>query len=221
LSRYYGNPELANTITCYVADHGDFGGDHGLINKNFGIYECIHRIPFLLRYPGGPDGRVVDALVESVDLFPTLCALMDVAPPEGVEGQSLIPLAESAPGAVGKEAAFCEWSWGPDGRMVHAVRTPDYRLVYYGAGQEGELYDRRRDPGETVNVYDDPGYATTRLHLLERLADHIARYDKRTDTAADRRLGHRTRNSFTRLLHKEMKRWPDLAPLYQPDTPGG
>jgi hypothetical protein len=100
--------------------------------------------------------------------------------------------------------------------MVHAVRTPDYRLVYYGAGADGELYDRRTDPGEATNRYRDPEYGAVRLDLLERLADHIAHYGKESDTAQDRHIDHQTRNSVTRQLHKGMKRWPDLVPLYLP-----
>jgi arylsulfatase A-like enzyme len=206
--------ELEHTVICYVADHGDFAGDHGLVNKNFGIYESIHRIPYLLYYPGCPAGAVVDGLVESVDLYPTLCALMDVEAPAGVEGRSLLPGVSGE--SAGKDAVFCEWSWGPAGRMVHAVRTPDYRLVYYGAGADGELYDRRTDPGEATNRYRDPEYRAVRLDLLERLADHIAHYGKESDTAQDRRIDHQTRNSVTRQIHKGMKRWPDLAPLYVP-----
>ena len=67
--------ELENTIVLYCADHGDFAGDHGLFHKNFGIYDSIHRIPFVLRYPGGPSGTRCDAIVESVDWYPTLCRL--------------------------------------------------------------------------------------------------------------------------------------------------
>ena len=47
-----------NTVVVYLSDHGDFAGEHGLCLKNFGIYESIHRIPFLLKLPGGPQGEV-------------------------------------------------------------------------------------------------------------------------------------------------------------------
>ncbi|MBI3973019.1 MAG: sulfatase-like hydrolase/transferase [Chloroflexi bacterium] len=206
--------ELENTVIVYVADHGDFAGDHGLMQKNFGIYESIHRIPFLLVYPGGPAGREAGELVESVDLYPTLCRLMDVPVPEGVEGRSLLPVVEE--GAPGAEAVVCEWSRPSPSTMTHAVRTPEFRLVYYGRGAEGELYDRRDDPDELVNRWDDPAYAAVRLELTERLLDYVMHYEKRSDMASDRREDARSRNSMTRLLHKGMKRWPDLAPLYVP-----
>ena len=114
--------DLQNTVICYVADHGDFAGDHGLMQKNFGIYESIHRVPFLLAYPGCPAGTAVGALVESVDLYPTLARLMDVPVPAVVDGQDLRPVVEE--GAPGKNAVVCEWSRPGPSTMLHAVRTP-------------------------------------------------------------------------------------------------
>jgi len=206
--------ELDNTVVVYTADHGDFAGDHGLMQKNFGIYESIHRIPFLLWYPGCPAGREVTELVESVDLYPTLCQLMDVPVPDCVEGQSLVPVVED--GAPGKDAALCEWSWGRFRGMTHALRTQDFRLVYYGCGEEGELYDRRTDQDEVVNVYDDPEYRAVRLELTERLLDQVMQYDKRSDFASDRQESRLTRNAMTRLLHKRAKSWAGIEGLYEP-----
>ena len=205
--------DLGNTVICYVADHGDFAGDHGLVQKNLGIYESIHRIPYLLSYPGCPAGAVVDEIVESVDLYPTLCQLMDVEPPDCLDGQSLIPTIEE--GAPGKEAAICEWSWMHPSTMVHAIRTRDFRLVYYGSDIEGELYDHRTDPDELVNLYSDPDYQAARLELLEQLFDKVMQYEKRSSMQRDREEDHRTRNSMTTLIHKGGRKWSDIEGLYR------
>ncbi|MBI4977393.1 MAG: sulfatase-like hydrolase/transferase [Spirochaetes bacterium] len=84
--------DIENTIIFYTADHGDFAGEHGLFHKNFGIYESIHRIPFLLSRPGGPRGGRFDGLVESVDLYPTLCELAGIPLPAGRDGTPLSAL---------------------------------------------------------------------------------------------------------------------------------
>ena len=205
--------DLENTVVVYVSDHGDFAGEHGLMQKNLGIYESIQRIPFILVYPGCPAGRQVTDLVESVDLYPTLADLMHLETPEGVDGSSLLPLLAGE--QSGKEAVICEWAHARHGPLVLALRTADYRLVYYGREQEGELYDRRSDPGELINRYTDPAYQPVRLHLLERILDQTRHFRKKTDVATDRREDALTRNSLTRLIHKGMKSWSDIAPLYR------
>lgn len=208
--------ELENTVVVYVADHGDFGGDHGLVHKNFGIYESIHRIPFLLAYPGCPAGTVTDEIVESVDLYPTLCDLMDVPTPSRVEGASLLPILEQ--GAGGRDSAICEWGWLPPREMIHAIRTREFRLVYYGSGQEGELYDHSTDPDELVNVYSDPEYLQIRLQLTEQLLDRVAQYEKRSGPGSEytARQARTSRNSMTELIHKRSVNWTELEQYYRP-----
>jgi len=205
--------ELDNTIVVYVADHGDFAGDHGLMQKNFGIYESIHRIPFIISYPGCPMGKEIDELIESVDLYRTICQLADIPVPECVEGQNLVSVIED--GAPGKDAVICEWSRSKPRSMLHAIRTGDYRLVYYGSDMEGELYDRRTDPDELINLYDHPDYTEVRLNLLELLFDRVMNYEKKSNTQTDRERSRQTCNSFTSLLHKGMKNWSDIEPLYK------
>jgi len=87
--------------------------------------------------------------------------------------------------------------------------------VYYGREQEGELYHRRSDPGELVNRYADPIYQPVRLRLLERILDQTRHFRKKTDVASDRHEDSLARNSLTRLIHKGMKSWSDIAPLYR------
>jgi arylsulfatase A-like enzyme len=203
--------EYENTVIAFVADHGDFAGDHGLVNKNIGIYESIHRIPFLLKYSGAPAGRVVDGIVESVDLFPTLCELCDCDAPEGLDGLSLIHTIEDH--APGKTSTVCEWSMGLYESRVNAVRTDRYRLVYYGHG-EGELYDHKHDPHELDNRYDDPVYTSVRLMLMERAVDHITQYKTKSAKEVSQKTSHGTRNTMTRLIHTGRRNWDEIKQLY-------
>ncbi|MFW5788086.1 MAG: sulfatase, partial [Halanaerobiales bacterium] len=203
--------ELKNTVIVYVADHGDFAGEHGLFHKNFGIYDSIQKIPFLLSYPGGPEGEKRGEIVESVDLYSTLCQLCDIPVPEGREGISLIPIIRGE--KEGKKKAFCEWDWS-QGR-ISAIRTPDFRLVYYKDLKEGELYDHRKDPGETKNLWNHPDYREKRLELTEELLDFTLEHMVKTDMERDRRLAKKDKYSPVKLLHKQGRYWSDLKNAYE------
>ena len=103
--------------------------------KGLGIYDSIHRIPFLVSWPGGPEGEKCDAIVESVDLYPTLCELCSVPLPENRDGVSFIRIVRAQ--APGRDAAYCEHVGG--GEFGAAVRPKKNRLVYYSGHRIGEL----------------------------------------------------------------------------------
>jgi|SaaInlStandDraft_4_1057021.scaffolds.fasta_scaffold05252_3 arylsulfatase A-like enzyme len=207
--------ELDNTIIFFTADHGDFAGEHGLFHKNFGIYDSIQRIPFLLSWPGGPGNTTCDALVESIDLYPTLCELCDVPLPPGREGISLVPVVDGR--APGKDAVYCEWCWL--NRKVSAIRTENARLVFYGGEEGGELYHHSDDPGETRNLWDDDEYQALKMDLLQRLLEFTQRYRPTTDSNHDRAIDQETRYSPTRLLHKHRRYWSQLQNAYTEQLP--
>jgi arylsulfatase A-like enzyme len=203
--------DLDNTIVVYTADHGDFAGDHGICDKNLGIYESIHRIPFIVRYPGGPRGEVRDGIIESVDLLPTLCALADVPAPEGTDGRSIVP--ELGGRGQGKDQAICEWDFPSPQRRVNAIRTRRYRLVYYDHDKGGELYDHETDPYELTNRWSDPDCRDARLGLLERLFDQVKSYACKTDFDRDRITDANDSLTATRLIHKRTRRWSEFQRL--------
>lgn len=208
--------ELENTIIFYTADHGDFAGEHGLFHKNFGLYESIQRIPFLMSWPGGPQNVKIDDLVESVDFFPTVCEICDIPVPNDVDGSSLV--GSVLGNKAGKDAAFCEWEWGGFGERgpakLSSVRTERYRLVYYNSTTGGELYDRQEDPGEVVNLWNNEKHAAVQLELLQRLLDFTLEYDVETGSLHDRELEDKSNRSPSRQLHKYCKRWSDLKSAY-------
>jgi choline-sulfatase/uncharacterized sulfatase len=207
--------QYENTVIFYTADHGDFAGEHGLFLKNFGIYESIHKIPFLLKWPGGPQGITCDELVESVDWYTTICGLCQVPLPENRDGRDLVPVAQGA--APGSDQIFCEWAWG-NGRRIGAVRTKTHRLVYYPTERTGELYDRKNDPGELTNLWENPDFADVRRDLTESLMTYFMEYRPDTSTSLDLRLLHENRYCFTTMLHKKQRYYSDLMAAYEAPT---
>lgn len=167
-----------NTVIVLWGDHGWHLGDHGIWCKHTN-YEQAARIPLLIRAPGVMQaGSRSRALVETVDLYPTICELAGVQaePPQGLDGESLVPLLKD-PDRSGKKAVFHAYPRSPQGRNLigRAVRTERYRLVEWKpaggdpADADLELYDYQEDPLERRNLAGERSEALGELRAI--LAD--------------------------------------------------
>lgn len=165
-----------NTIVVLWGDHGYHLGDHGTWTKHTN-YEQANRIPIIIRAPGVTrPGSESAALIESVDIYPTLTELAGLPHPSGpqpIDGQSLLAVLTDPSATVRDHAYHC---FPRAGRLGQAVRTDRYRLVKwkrFGAPDntaEYELYDYQEDPLETKNLASDRP-DVVRL-LREKLATH-------------------------------------------------
>lgn len=82
-----------NTLFIILSDHGDYCGEYGLIRKGAGVPECLTRIPLICAgYGIKPHDGPMDAHVSIADIFPTVCTLIGVDIPKGVQGRSLWPM---------------------------------------------------------------------------------------------------------------------------------
>ena len=149
------------TIVIWTADHGDQMWEHRLFLK-FVMREASVRVPLLIHVPGGKPGLRTE-LVEHVDLFPTICELLGAEIPSTVQGRSLAPLVDGAPGPSDwRDAVFSQIG------NTQMIRTTQWKLVVYD-GEPGELFDLRNDPKEFLNRVADPACRATVRSLLERL----------------------------------------------------
>ena len=156
------------TIVVFNADHGEMLGDHGLLFKGSYMYDAVTQVPLVIRAPGKlPSGTVVDALVEEVDVMPTLLELMGVGPPAGVQGKSLVRLAKD-PSAGHKQAVFAEFP------TIKMARTREWKLVRYNGNRFGELYHLAEDPHELTNLWDDRKFSAERARMERLLNDWLA-----------------------------------------------
>lgn len=131
-----------NTIVALWGDHGWSLGEHAIWGKHHLFDEGL-RSPLIIRAPQVERaGEATDAIVETIDLFPTLCELAGLPAPNFVDGTSLAPQLRD-PNAKGR-AAFGYTN-------ARTVRTERYRLIEHRDGHI-ELYDHQDDPGETRNV---------------------------------------------------------------------
>lgn len=183
------------TIVILWGDHGYHLGEHNLWCKTTN-FELDTRVPLILSAPGKTQGVKTDALVELVDVYPTLAELAGLPIPSGLEGTSMAPLLEN-PGQSWKTGAFSQfprpWSYkGKPEIMGYSVRTGRYRYTEWRDFEtneviERELYDHRADAGETVNLAGRNGHAKQERVLSRILNEGWREALPRKETTKSRR----------------------------------
>jgi iduronate 2-sulfatase len=157
-----------NTILVLWGDHGWHLGDHGMWCKHTN-YEQATRIPLIVVAPGIAKGAKTTGLVESVDVYPTLCELAGLPARPGLDGTSFVSVLKD-PRTDMKEAITHVYPRGE--RLGRALRTARYRLVEWkkpGAAAETaewELYDYDADPEETKNLAREQLAVVARLRAV-------------------------------------------------------
>lgn len=159
-----------DTIIVYTTDHGDMVAAHGFIFKLGSGYDELMRVPLIVRYPRAVrPGTQSDALVQSIDVLPTLLDLCGLAAPPQVDGRSFRSLLE------GKATEFRDQVMTVmAGSIMFANR--DWKLVY-SSGRDSkpfvELYDRHERPLEVTNHAGDPARAGVLADMKHRLATQL------------------------------------------------
>lgn len=194
-----------NTHLIFLSDHGDFVGEYGLVRKGPELPEVLTRIPFSWAGPGiVPSCEPHSAFISIADIMPTICDLIDVPLPDGVQGRSLKPLllgkdypeadfasayAEHGFGGLHYTAdddfdpaddgltagvAFDELNGWSQSGAMRMVRRGDWKLVFDMQGN-GQLYDLGQDPFELDNLFDKPELAVIQSEMLAELLAWILR----------------------------------------------
>ncbi len=155
------------TVIVFVGDHGFHLGEHGEWAKRT-LFEVALRSPLIVSFPGQtPLGVNTDALVELVDIYPTLCDLCQLPIPSQLEGISMVPVLKE-PARSWKTAAFS--TVGKENGK-RSIRTQRYRYTESKISlvRGKELYDYEVDPDETVNMAFLPENEELAARLSERL----------------------------------------------------
>ena len=153
--------KLDDTIVVLWGDHGWHLGEHAIWGKH-ALFEESLRSPLIVSYPGMPNaGQSTRAVVETLDIFPTLVDLAGLPQAGFAQGVSLRPIIASPAGAKG-HAAF-SYKGG-----ARTIRTASHRLIAHAKGGHLELYDHRSAAGETKNLADaQPELAKQLLGKIE------------------------------------------------------
>lgn len=158
--------DLDEWVIVFLGDHGEMLGEHSLWEKRK-FYEGSARVPFFLRAPRWwPRARRREN-VNTVDLFPTLCAAAGLDVPPDLDGRDLAPLLENRRREWVNES-FCQYDVGD-----FMFKRGNLKYLTFGEGGD-VLFDLASDPGESTNRLGDPTYAEAAAGMRERLHDFIA-----------------------------------------------
>jgi arylsulfatase A-like enzyme len=147
-------------LVVLTSDHGEEFHEHGGWWHGQTLYQEQIAVPLIIKYPAGSgDGsspglaispsQVVDDLVRSLDIAPTILDVAGVSIPEAMEGRSLWSATDQVPYAISEE--------DHEGNVLQSIRTPDRKLILANSdnprGLPAEaLFDLNSDPGEQRNL---------------------------------------------------------------------
>ena len=149
-----------NTIIVLWGDHGWHLGEHNFWGKHNTMNMAL-QVPLIVKVPGKQGGAVTSALVESVDIFPTLTSLVGLETPSTVQGASFEDL------LTHPQQKFRDFSYG---RYANADAVINDKFIYtrYTNGEE-MFFDLHNDPGENRNIAPDPIYTDVKASMNKML----------------------------------------------------
>ena len=135
----------------------------------------------MVRWPNQiTPGTTNTEMVQNLDFAQTFLEAAGITAPNDMQGESLMPLLTGKDSDWNREAVYYQYYEYPSVHMVkrhYGIVTQDYKLAhFYYDVDEWELYDRKKDPRELNNVYDDPAYAEVVEKLKQDLQDLRVKY---------------------------------------------
>lgn len=149
-----------NSLIIFTSDHGQELGDHGFNDKH-NFYDETWRVPLIMRMPDKIQPGTVCTFASTVDVTATILGAAGTSC-DTMSGFNLLEhLSKNKPSprkcATGTLCRFC------------AIVTEDYKLEYYFDDINGRMYDRKKDPMERHDIYNDEKYSLQKYKLLEAL----------------------------------------------------
>ncbi len=164
-----------NTIIIFTTDHGDYMGEHGLMEKN-NLYDSVYHLPMILKGEKNlSGGKSIKSFMDTTDFPKTLASLVGLSSENlhtnGIDRSSIFN--DDVP--VGVEEVYIHPSDVPRAGII----TPEYELAYVGKGFQTDrvfkdhiLFDRVNDPLQTKNLFLAPEYKDIVTQLTKKIIEH-------------------------------------------------
>ena len=163
-----------NTLVIFMSDHGELLGDYGMLYKGCQFFDCMVRVPLIISWPKQiRDPLNSEALVELVDLAPTLLEAAGLDIPDSMQGRSLWPLLRGETDTHKSHVISQYYDTLNLPNKTHGSMCFDgrYKTMIYHDLKTGELYDLESDPDELHDLWLDPESAGLRAELISRHQD--------------------------------------------------
>ncbi|MBT3384969.1 MAG: sulfatase [Prolixibacteraceae bacterium] len=165
-----------NTIVVVWGDHGWHLGDQLVWGKHTIFDRSLHST-FMMKVPGMENGKTINKIVSTADIYPTLMELCGTPVNHDLSGSPLTDLMKNHNDENWRNTAYSYW------RKGYSVRTEDYRLMKYYRKEEPaiELYDHKNDPFEAKNIAPESPEIVERLLPVLELGNSVVDYKKNTN----------------------------------------
>ncbi|MEB2313633.1 MAG: sulfatase [Sorangiineae bacterium] len=140
-------PWWKETALIVTADHGEAFGEHGMYRHAFELWQELVHVPLFFVLPG-VEPRKIEAARSDIDLAPTICELLGVAPDARFVGKSLMPelYGKEPPGP--DETVVLDLPADSNNEQRRGIIEQGFKLIVYGNGWKYLLFDLKADPGE-------------------------------------------------------------------------
>jgi len=144
-----------NSLIVITSDHGEAFGERNLMEHGVSVYQDQIYIPLIIKYPNNKNGNIINDLVSSVDIMPTILDVTGYEIPDAAQGVSLLKLDSVRTRSIISES-FPDQELLNLGSRFHrierAIFSWPYKFISSTAGEK-ELYDLSKDPFEKENLY--------------------------------------------------------------------
>ncbi len=169
-----------NTAVLYTSDQGFYLGENGWFDKRF-AYDVSMQTPLLIRWPGHIQPKSIsNAMVQNIDFAPTLLSMAGSKIPGWMHGLSFHNIATGKQTKLTRKYLYYHYyEFVKDHTVIPhlAIRSEEYKLIYFYTVNEWELYDLRKDPSEQKNLIHSPAYRTLFQSLKKELVNLRNLYD--------------------------------------------